>query len=421
VKRESHDQIAVFRISADNASTIAETAKVAGAAWMLLGDEILVSGRPADVERAVAEMANVVAPRVHTTVASERLQLVTQNGRLFQQEQSDVPVIVDKGRYLVVDLDPGEAKKLNVPYMPCYSLQPLPWNTVVLETRAPVAARRAPLVWVQQCVDALSRTTFEADLRALTAFPTRHSTSAEFVAAAQWARDQLSASGYNTRTQTVPVSGVSSVNVIAERQGSGSTPRDVVVVTAHLDSVNIAGGVAAPAPGADDNGSGSAGLLAIARAMKDQPAVHDLRLILFGGEEQGLFGSRQYVASLPRAQRDRIRAVVNMDMIGTLNSPSPTVLLEGGKGVSQAVIDGLAEAAATYTTLTVQTSLHPFNSDHVPFIQEGIAAVLTIEGTDAANGNIHGANDTLQFIDYDLALDILRMNVAFVAQLLGNG
>ena len=193
----------------------------------------------------------------------------------------------------------------------------------------------------------------------------------------------------------------------------------MVLVTAHLDSINIAGGAAAPAPGADDNGSGSAGLLAIARAITDHPAVHDLRLILFGGEEQGLFGSRHYVTSLPNPERQRIRAVVNMDMIGTLNSPTPTVLLEGAE-ISQTVINGLAEAAATYTTLTVQTSLTPFNSDHVPFIQKGIAAVLTIEGTDGANTNIHSANDTLQFINHDLALDILRMNVAFVAQLLGN-
>ena len=418
MNREPHDRIAGFRVSPDNAASMAESATAACAAWALLGEEILVSGRPTDVERTVVEIANV-APPVHATVASDRLQLVTQNGRLFQQEHPEVPVIAGKGRYLVVDLDPGEAKKLNVPYMPCYSLQPLPWNTVVFELRAPIAARQAPLAWVQQCVDALSRSTFEADLRTLTAFPTRHSTSAEFVDAAQWARDQLSASGYHTRTQTVSVSGASSLNVIAERQGSGSVPRDVVLVTAHLDSVNIAGGAAAPAPGADDNGSGSAGLLAIARAMKDHSAVHDFRLVLFGGEEQGLVGSRHYVTNLPQTERDRVRAVVNMDMIGTLNSPSPTVLLEGA-GVSQAVIDGLAEAAATYTTLAVQTSLNPFNSDHVPFIQKGIAAVLTIEGADGANVNIHGANDTLQFINYDLALDILRMNVAFVAQSLGN-
>jgi Zn-dependent M28 family amino/carboxypeptidase len=93
------------------------------------------------------------------------------------------------------------------------------------------------------------------------------------------------------------------------------------------------------------------------------------------------------------------------------------VLLEGAP-LSQPLIDELAAAAGTYTSLTVQTSLHPFNSDHVPFIEASIPAVLTIEGTDGANHNIHTAGDTLDHIDYDLALQVVRMNVATTASAL---
>jgi Zn-dependent M28 family amino/carboxypeptidase len=153
--------------------------------------------------------------------------------------------------------------------------------------------------------------------------------------------------------------------------------------------------------------------------LRNHSSLHDLRFVLFGGEEQGLFGSTQYVASLPPSERARIRAVVNMDMIGSLNSPSPSVLLEGAP-LSQAVIDGLSEAAATYTQLRIETSLQPFASDHVPFIQTGIPAVLTIEGADNTNDNIHSSTDTIDRINYDLALEILRMNVAFVANAVGN-
>jgi Zn-dependent M28 family amino/carboxypeptidase len=124
------------------------------------------------------------------------------------------------------------------------------------------------------------------------------------------------------------VHGRPSRNVIAERSGTAAAPRDVVIVTARLDSINVAGGPAAPAPGPDDNGSGSAGVLAIARAMQHHRGMLDTRFILFGGEEQGLFGSLAYVASLSAAERSRIRAVVNMDMIATVNTPVPTVLLE---------------------------------------------------------------------------------------------
>jgi len=83
--------------------------------------------------------------------------------------------------------------------------------------------------------------------------------------------------------------------------------------------------------------------------------------------------------------------------------------------VSVPQIDALATAAATYTGLTVETSLNPFASDHVPFINAGMPAVLTIEGGDSANGHIHSANDTLTFVDWSFATEILRMNIAALA------
>jgi Zn-dependent M28 family amino/carboxypeptidase len=217
-----------------------------------------------------------------------------------------------------------------------------------------------------------------------------------------------------TRLQEILVDGSPSWNVIADKEGHAADARGVVLVTAHLDSINIRGGPEAPAPGADDNGSGSAGLLEMARAFRDHRGEHDLRFMLFGGEEEGLFGSKQYVANLSTAERARIRAVVNMDMIGTLNAPTRSVLLEGAPQ-SQRVIDGLSEAAMAYTELVVETSLRPFASDHVPFIDAEIPAVLTIEGADNTNGNVHSGSDTVDNINYDFALEILRMNVAFIA------
>ena len=149
-------------------------------------------------------------------------------------------------------------------------------------------------------------------------------------------------------------------------------------------------------------------------------SVNDLVFVLFGGEEQGLFGSRHFVRSLSASQRSRVRAVVNMDMIGRSIRPTPTVLLEG-RGISQAMLDGLAAAAATYTGLAVETSVNAANSDHVSFLEKGIPAVLTIEGADSTNDEIHTARDTLDRINFDLALEILRMNTAFVAEALAAG
>jgi Zn-dependent M28 family amino/carboxypeptidase len=108
-----------------------------------------------------------------------------------------------------------------------------------------------------------------------------------------------------------------------------------------------------------------------------------------------------------------------MDMIGSLNSPAPSSVLLESASLSQKVIDGLNEAVATYTQLGVQTSLHFANSAHVPFVRAGLSAVLAIEGAEHANSTVHSSEDTTDRIDYDLALEILRMNVAFIAREFG--
>ncbi len=358
---------------------------------------------------------------------SERLHVVIQKGRLFQREYPDVPVLVDKGRYLLVDIDPVFASLLAKRKDPCFSVLALEAvdtaargkDRVVFSSRsgAERAAARAPDTAVQVHVDRISRATFEPNLAELVALPTRFSTSAHYQAACDIVEQKLASFGYTTSRQTIGVGGSQSTNVVARRAGTGPAPRRAVLVTAHLDSINLEGSANAPAPGADDDGSGSAGVIEIARALKDVASVHDLVFIHFGGEEQGLFGSKHFVRSLSASQRSRVLAVVNMDMIGALNTVAPTVLLEG-RVVSQPLLDGLADAASRYTGLNVETSVNAANSDHVPFLDKGIPAVLTIEGADSTSEEIHTSRDTLDRINFDLALEILRMNTAFVAEAL---
>lgn len=385
-----------------------------GGAWVRFGNEVLLyaSGKNWTAALDAARSANLDVRDLEAEAPARHLQLVVQKGRLFQQEQPEVPVLYDRGRYLVVALPPEEAGRLGGAH-PCYHVRPLPRNEDVFTVQE-AAKRGAPVSWVQALVDGFSWADFEADLNHLISYPTRHSTSSHYASAAAWVRDRLAALGYAARLEPITVGAAASQNVVAEKAGRTSGSRELVLVVAHLDSVNQSGGPSAPAPGADDNASGSAGLIAVARALKDHPAQHDLRLVLFGGEEQGFHGSRQYVAALPESDRFRLRAVINMDMIASKNTADPTALLEGAP-VSQALIDVLADAAATYTALTVQTSLHPYASDHVPFIDAGLPAVLTIEGADGANTNIHTASDTLGTLELGLATEILKMNIAATA------
>jgi hypothetical protein len=413
VGNEDPIEAVVVPARSDAARAVLDRAADVGVTWTRLGDELVVRGPAAQMTQLLGG-SDVAGPVHRSGVPGQRLHLVTQIGRQFQHDHPDVPVVVDKGRYLVVDLDPRVRLLTDDMHADCYAVRPLPADTVVFAQRNP-EPRVARAEESGTPADGLSRAAFEADLGRLAAMRTRHSAGVGFLDSLGWARNRLTGLGYDTHVQTVTLDIGTTRNLVADRTGEGDV-RGVVLVTAHLDSVNRQGPTAA-APGADDNASGAAGVIAMGHALAHQTATHDLRLVLFGGEEQGLFGSRQYVSGLDAAERARIIAVVNMDMIACLNTESPTVLLEGAV-TSQAVIDALADAAHAHTSLVVQTSLAPFNSDHVPFLDEGIAAVLTIEGADGANDRVHTERDTLESLDVDLALQILRMNVAFVARAL---
>jgi hypothetical protein len=401
-------------------SVIGDLTALPDTVWARFGNEVLIAASDTQWARATrARHPGAPEPYVmDTDVDIGRLHLVVQHGRLFQQHQPAVQVLLDKGRFLVVDLAPEVAREVALGNETCFGIQPLPRNAVVFETRRSSGLRSEPRDWIQDLVTAVEQSSYQGDLETLASRHTRLSTSGDFAELAQWAEEQFAGCGFATRREFISVNGSASENVVADKSGRHPGPRDLIVVTAHLDSINLEGGTAAGAPGADDNASGSAAVLAMARLLANHEAMHDMRFILFGGEEQGLFGSRQHVQALSGMERNRIRAVVNMDMIGSFNTAIPGVLIEGHI-ISQELIDALALSAMTYTGLQVQTSLNPFASDHVPFIRAGIPAVLTIESADEANQNIHSARDTLNTINYDLALEIVRMNLAFVAERLG--
>lgn len=420
-------QFAICRSTAASLGRTSDIIEQNGLHWLKFGNEYFCfaadAGRPIDwreVEKPGLKLS-LGAPGQATAGS---LYLVTQEGRIFQRAHPDVPVLFDKGRHLVVSLDGSRADEI-VQHEARFSIRPATRSEVIFEalSRPSVPFRMDDRIKV--IVDAISRTSFRSTLTELASFPTRHSLTSHYQNAAKLIQDRLRAMGYLVSRQEVPIPGGSTLNVIADKTGIGSVPRSLTLVTAHLDSVNHPADHSqpddptAPAPGADDNGSGSAGVVEIARVLKDQPITQDLRLILFGGEEQRLLGSKHYVDQLPNTERARIRSVVNMDMIAVDNTGRPSVLLEGGDPVSKDMIAGLSLAANTYTQLTVDVSLHPWGSDHCPFIDANVPAVLTIEGNDDENHNIHTANDALDHINFDLAQQILRMNAAFVSVEIG--
>jgi len=127
-------------------------------------------------------------------------------------------------------------------------------------------------------------------------------------AAAEYIEEQLS--GWNLRRDRYQVQTKACYNIEAERPGKSP---EIVLIGAHYDSVP-------GSPGANDNGSGVAALLALAHRLKDQPNEKTLRLVAFVNEEPGFFqtpvmGSHVY-AGRCRERSERIAAMISLETIG---------------------------------------------------------------------------------------------------------
>src|SRR5690606_31090447 len=129
--------------------------------------------------------------------------------------------------------------------------------------------------------------------------------------------------------------------------------------------------------GADDNASGAAVMLEVARVLKDYPNKNKIRFFATNGEESGLLGAEHY-AKVLRADgsiKDLI-LTINMDMVG-YNS-NGIVELETDKQYEELAL-WFAKLSSQYTSLKTKITLGAWGSDHVPFIRSGVPTLLTIE------------------------------------------
>lgn len=176
-------------------------------------------------------------------------------------------------------------------------------------------------------------------------------------------------------------------NVVAMIRGSGDPgQQEILVIGAHYDHLGYGGdGSLAPDArevhnGADDNASGTAALMEVARRMAAGPAPERSILFLaFSGEEKGLLGSAAYV-NAPLFPLDRTVAMLNMDMVGRLNENRLTVF---GTGTAEEWSEVLDEANAQLETrfITVPNPDGYGPSDHASFYGHGIPVLHLFTNT----------------------------------------
>ena len=209
--------------------------------------------------------------------------------------------------------------------------------------------------------------------------------------------------GLVVREEVFEADGVSGlVNVIADLPGD-DPDAPWVVISAHIDTTGKADEgydpATDPAPGADDDASGIAAMLEIARVLSPTRHQSTVRFIAFNAEEEGLLGSFFHTGQL---KGQPIRLVLNLDPIGF--NPGDTYTLwityDARWPDDALALEALApQVADTLTVTAIDAALlgGDRRSDHAPFWDEGYAALHLASFPQPAE--YHTANDTVDVVD----------------------
>lgn len=263
----------------------------------------------------------------------------------------------------------------------------------------------------------------------LSGYTNRYYTSSSGVNASNWLKQRWTSMASGRADITVEQfthSGWAQKSVIATIQGTDNGS-EVVVMGAHLDSINQSGGSAETmrAPGADDDASGVASLTEVLRALvsANYKPRRTIKLMAYAAEEVGLRGSQDIARSFATAGTNVV-GVLQLDMTNYKGAAADIYLFSDYTDASQNTF--LSNLIATYLpTLTVGTDRCGYAcSDHASWNAQGYAASMPFESSFAAdNPNIHSANDTYASMgsQAEHSLKFARLAAAYAVELGSDG
>ena len=185
-----------------------------------------------------------------------------------------------------------------------------------------------------------------------------------------------------------------SLNLVADIPGS-LYPDEVIVYTAHIDSVPFS-------TGANDNGAGSVILMEIARHFAKHQPLRSVRFVWCGDEETGLHGSFAYVAK-HEGELGNVILNINVDVAGAFLG-SNTTIVTGPAGAVD-VIDYLCKEIGV--SMTVRHDV--YSSDSVPFAEIGIPGVNFCR----FGAPIHNRHDKIEYISADRLAELAEVTLLF--------
>lgn len=199
------------------------------------------------------------------------------------------------------------------------------------------------------------------------------------------------------------------INVAATLPGTDPTlGNEAIVIGAHRDHFGKQAGLLFP--GADDNASGTAVMLEVARALAKLPIKpkRTLLFLSFSGEEQGLLGSRLYIQK-PVIPLGQTKVMINIDHAGIGNGR----LTVGVTGLDAKVVQEAGQSAGIADKVDV-FGFFP-GGDHVPFKEAGIPTVTVVSG--GIHLHFHQPTDTIETLNQEILVSAARYVLALAWQL----
>ncbi|SPO00105.1 related to aminopeptidase [Cephalotrichum gorgonifer] len=301
-----------------------------------------------------------------------------------------------------------------------------------LHARAPVEfpAKCQQQEAVKGLIPSLSKDEMHRNLEKLTSFHTRYYKSDHGRDSSDWLfgriGEVIAGAGaedtVSVRKFEHPWPQTSTIVTIPGRTNS------TVVIGAHQDSINLWFPSVLPAPGADDDGSGTVTILEVLRVLlQDEDVVagraqNTIEFHWYSAEEGGLLGSQAIFKEYEKQARD-VKAMLQQDMTGYSQKT-----IDSGKPESVGVIvDFVDPGLTTFIKTTVDTYCEiPYVetkcgyacSDHASASKAGYPSAFVIESSfDLSSPHIHGTGDTIDTLNFDHMLQHARLTLGFVYEL----
>ncbi len=255
-------------------------------------------------------------------------------------------------------------------------------------------------------------------LTQLTKFRNRSATKQLGVDTANWLKNQFEQLAFDAHRQDTQTYFVKTGSYYRQPSLVTVIGKDLttpaVVIGAHMDTLD------GLMPGAGDDGSGSAGIMEMARILMNSPykLEHPVYFIWYAAEERGLVGS-QYVVQDFLDKKISVKAAIQFDMIGYRMSPNDSTMWVYKDYTDQTLTTFISKLITYYLHVPVKTATCGYGcSDHASWHDAGIPAAFPCE-TDFEHHNraIHTSEDTIDKLTPEHILNFTKLGVALALEL----